>query len=517
MPDIIFWDIDQSQNLEENMPSTQENGNSAVCSICGRSSNILKRGENGKKYCMDCIQREHLIKCAYDGCNKYLKPDEIVLSGSGYLCNEHWNRVYTFCSKCGIITKKRYTYELEDGKSLCQHCFDETYYQCEDCGKVHPISEKIELEINGTKRIVCKRCREKNYTECSKCHTLVHRDSLNCITYRNKDSSKEEIYCCDDCIKKVAHRCGNCGSWFANDIPFHDEETCDKCYYQRGGIIHQYSYKPKIQPQKAAAENDDLLFGTELEIELKFGQREPIYTDSDNRRWSINTTGGDFEVDYKRYIAFKIDNAIPGFFYQKSDGSIEFGMEVVSHPATLEFWHSQEEKIENMFSFLRSEGCEGDAASTVGMHIHVTRNQMKRTHQNGFAAFVYSHKGKIEKLAGRKSNGYTKMIPIPNKIDDANEKDLERKILDNHDRYSAVNWNNRHTVELRMFQSTLDTHRFLANIEFSHALYHFSKEHTVLECINDTSWKSFCTFINDKEYYKFLKEMMTEKSLFETL
>ena len=499
------------------MPSTQENGYSAVCSICGCSSNNLKKGENGKKYCTECIKREHLILCSYDGCGKYLKPDEIVLSGSGYLCKEHWDQVYTFGSKCGVITKKRYTYELEDGKRLCQHCFDESYYQCEDCGKVYPISEKIELEINSSKRIVCKRCSERNYTECRKCRTLVRRDSLNSIIYRKKDGSKEEIHCCEKCIQKVAHKCDHCGSWFSKNIPFHDEDVCDKCYYQRGGIIHQYSYKPKIKPQKAAAESDELLFGTELEIELKFNNRSSEYTDSDNNAWSISTTGGDFNVDYKRYIAFEIDNAIPGFFYQKSDGSINFGMEVVSHPATLEFWHSQEEKIENLFKFLRDEGCEGDAASTVGMHIHVTRNQMNRPHQNGFAAFVYSHKNKIEKLAGRKSNGYTKMIPIPKEVDSSNEKDLERKIIDNHDRYSAVNWNNRQTVELRMFQSTLNTNRFLANIEFSHALYHYSKEHSVLECINDTSWQSFCTFVDNKDEYKLLKEMMTEKSLFEIL
>lgn len=499
--------------IEYNMPNTQERASTNVCSICGEESSNLKRGENGKRYCSNCITREHLIKCSHDGCNKYLQPDEILIAGSGYLCKAHWDKIYTFCSSCGAIIKKEYSYETSDGKYLCNHCFDESYFQCSDCGKVGPISEKIELEIDGSVKTICKKCKKENYTECSHCHQLSHRSQLIRIEVRSSNGGRKLIHCCTNCVSSIAHRCNNCGNWFENNIQFHDDCNCDECYYRRGEIIHPYNYKPEIKPQKAADENDSLLFGTELEIELN------IDRDDSSRDWEIRTNSGNFNVDYKKYIAFHIDNAIPGFFYQKSDGSIHFGMEIVSHPATLEFWHSQENQIEGLFNFLRSEKCQGDKAPSVGMHIHVTRNQMKRVHQNGFAAFVYSHKDKIENLAGRKSNSYTKMIPISNLNPEIKEQEqeLERRITHNDDRYSAVNWKNSQTVELRMFQSTLNTHKFLANIEFSHALYYFSKEHSVIECINETSWKSFCSFINEKECYKYLKEMMTDKDIFEIL
>ena len=191
-------------------------------------------------------------------------------------------------------------------------------------------------------------------------------------------------------------------------------------------------------------------------------------------------------------------------------------MEIVSHPATLEFWKSQRNKIEELFAFLKNEGCEGDGADSVGMHIHVTRNKMKRSHQNSFAAFVYSHREKIENLAGRASNGYTKMIRLPNSAADSDETArFERVVINNDDRYSAVNWRNKNTVELRMFQSTLNTNHFIANIEFAHSLYHFSKERTVLECVNAESWKNFCEFTNNGGYGD-LVAMMNEKGIFVT-
>ena len=489
--------------------------NTNVCSICGNPHDHLKRGENGQCYCPDCISREHLILCAHQGCNKYLKPDEVVLSGQGYLCKTHWDRIYTFCSHCGIIIKKDYTYNLGDGKRICQNCFDETYFQCSDCGKVHKHDQKEEVCIDGSTRIVCKKCKSKNYIKCSHCQKLVRKNDMFQIHIHNSEGSMTDINTCHHCAEELAHQCNHCGEWYEKSIQFHEEGYCNKCYYRRG-IIHSYHYKPQIKPQKAQDESTELLFGVENEIELKYNiDCSSRYRDCDCFDWSIHTNSGDYTVDYKRYIAYKIDTAIPGFFYQKNDGSIHFGMEVVSHPATLEFWRSQREKIEELFKFLRDEGCQGDTANSVGMHIHVTRNKMNRMHQNTFAAFVYFHRKNIENLAGRKSNSYTKMLPIPSALPESEDdkKSLERRLLDNHDRYSAVNWNNKHTVELRMFQSTLNTDHFLANIEFSHALYFFSKEHSVVECVNDTSWKLFCDFVKEKEY-TFLKNMMVEKDIF---
>ena len=484
-----------------------------VCSICGNRHSNLQRGINGAKYCPDCINEHHLIRCSADDCGKYMKPEEAFLSGQGYLCEEHWKAEYAFCDACGAIIRKRYGHRMDRGmKFICEHCFSVKYFECEDCGCTHKISEANEVEVDGTVRKVCKSCLEENYSTCPSCGKLKRNSSIINARYINANGEKKIINGCEECVAKVCHSCSHCGGWFANEIPFHDEGTCDKCYYG-GNIIHNYSYKPKAVVQKSAAENTDLLFGIENEIELKFNDPNRSRYENDGDSFTIETKSGSVRVDYRRFVAFHVESSIPGLFYQKNDGSIRFGMEIVSHPATLEFWRSNKDRIEELFSFLRSEGCAGDEASTVGMHIHVTRNGMTRAHQNSFAAFVYSHKEKIEKLAGRRSNGYTKMIPLPNSAEDNDQtKRFEEKIINNHDRYSAVNWNNEHTVELRMFQSTLNTSHFLANIEFSHALYHFSKTRTVLECVNNDSWKNFCGFIAGN--YEYLASLMMEKGIY---
>ena len=483
-----------------------------VCSICGLHASSLQRGVNGERYCPDCINAHHLVRCSMDDCGKYMKPEEAFISGQGYLCKEHWEDQYAFCDSCGAIIRKRYGHRIDGGRFICEHCFDSSYFECEDCGIIHKLDKVQEIEIDGSIKRICKECLESNYTKCPMCGKLRHRGSIIHTTYTTSDRKKKEIIGCTSCVEKVCHSCSHCGNWFANEIPFHEEGTCDKCYY-KGNIIHSYSYKPKAIVKKAAAENVDLLFGVENEIELKFNDPERNRYEEGSRSFTINTASGNVSVDYRRFVAFHVENSIPGLFYQKNDGSIRFGMEIVSHPATLEFWRANKDKIEELFSFLRSEGCAGDEAGTVGMHIHVSRNGMKRSHQNSFAAFVYSHREKIEKLAGRASNSYTKMINLPNSAEDTEQtRRFEERIINNHDRYSAVNWNNEHTVELRMFQSTLNTSHFLANIEFSHALYHFSKTRTVLECVNNESWKNFCEFITDK--YGHLMNMMVEKGIY---
>lgn len=486
-----------------------------VCSICGNPHENLQKGLNGKKYCPECIEKFNMIRCSSENCGVLMLPEESLVSGQGYLCPEHWNGQYTFCKSCGAIVKKRYAHRAEgNSEFICEHCFGINYFECDDCGLIHENSNMVFLEINGEVRKVCKECLKRNYSRCPICGELKRIDSIQEIRYHTLTGERKKIFGCKRCVKKVCHRCSSCMDWFENTIPMHEENTCDKCYYG-GNIIHDYSYKPKVVPKAVSNENKEILFGIENEIELKFDDpNRRDYYDGNGSTFKIKTsTGKTIDVDYRRFIAFYVENSIPGLFYQKSDGSIKFGMEIVSHPATLEFWQSNKDKIEELFSFLRTEGCAGDEADTVGMHIHVSRNGMTRAHQNSFAAFVYSHREKIESLAGRASNGYTKMISLPNFAENSEQtKRFEDRIINNDDRYCAVNWKNTNTVELRMFQSTLNTSHFIANIEFSHALYHFSRTRTVLECVNSGSWKNFADFISENGYQN-LAVMMNEKNL----
>ena len=490
--------------------------NHNVCSICGNEFGLgsLEPGENGKKYCHSCIEEHHLIKCSHDGCSKYLKPDEVYLSGQGFLCKYHWEEEYVWCAECGSLIRKKYANRSSNGEYICGHCFEKNYFICEDCGETLSIDEMITIVVDGNERKVCEHCREYNYRICEDCGKLTNNADYCFIEYMTKDGTKKNYSGCRSCTEKIAHQCSHCGNWFSNEIKFKEGGICEECYY-RGEIIHNYTFKPKVMPRIERDENKDLLFGIENEIELKYNDPDRMrFANSDREEFEIRTGNKNFNVDYRRYVAYHIDNAIPGFFYQKHDGSIRYGMEVVSHPATLEFWRSQKDKIEELFSFLRNEGCQGDEADTVGMHIHVSRKDMSRSHQNSFAAFVYSHREKIEKLAGRTSNSYTKMITLPNSATNSEEiTRFERVVIKNDDRYSAVNWRNKNTVELRMFQSTLNTNTFLANIEFAHALYCFAKERTVLECVNAESWMNFCTYVS-RNGYSFLERMMTEDGIF---
>ena len=196
-----------------------------VCSICGNSSEQLFPGLNGNFYCHSCIKQLNMVKCVHDGCEKFLKPEEAHLSGKGFLCEEHWNNEYGWCSHCGALIIKRYSHRINDETLICEHCFESSYFICEDCGLIYPLDKCIEIEIDGRLKKICNTCREDLYSTCHNCGNLTMNDNFIRTTFRKKDNTTEKINACRTCVEKVAHQCSHCGDWFENSIPLHDENT----------------------------------------------------------------------------------------------------------------------------------------------------------------------------------------------------------------------------------------------------------------------------------------------------
>ena len=78
-------------------------------------------------------------------------------------------------------------------------------------------------------------------------------------------------------------------------------------------------------------------------------------------------------------------------------------------------------------------------------------------------------------------------------------------------RYYSVNLQNEHSVEFRMFKSSLNPETILASIQFVDRLIQYSKEHTVAEII-DTTWEQL-TDVNTDTRYTELVAYLERKSL----
>jgi len=473
-----------------------------TCSICGKElHDEWVAGINGQKYCEDCVREHNIEFCSHPGCSKALKPEELFISRNGFLCKKHFLENYFICPECNTQHMKQYGYKVRDSSGLlqyvCHSCFKESFFKCESCGNIHPKGNVKKLIYEGKELSLCDNCYTSVYPECHHCKEKVHIDKI--VEIRGRGFS---FVGCRDCAEKEFKKCNRCGEWYKKDYKMIERDGnkyCESCWYNRC-IIQSYNYKPTILPKKLQSETTDLLFGIENEIELnrvKSGSSRII-------EGSIRN----YEVEYKHWVAAEIDKFIPGFLYQKNDGSLSYGIEIVSHPATIEFWESIGDKLEDMFKFLRTEECQGENASTAGMHVHCSRKEMNRMHQNCFSAFIYGNKDVVTKIAGRDSNGYSKYKNI-----DKSNIDKTIRIVSNHDeRYTAVNWKNKNTVEVRIFQSTLNVEQFLSNLEFCNGIYMFTKERNIAEIISDDCFKNFCEFI-DGNNYKYLPNLIKKKNI----
>jgi len=161
---------------------------------------------------------------------------------------------------------------------------------------------------------LCRHCYENHYTRCSCCDALLHEN----------DAYHLDGY----------DYCSEC---------YHDE--VDKCRN-----IHDYGYKP----DPVFYGNSKRFFGVELEI-------DGAGKDSDNADELL-----------------AIGNRDLVSIYIKGDGSLDDGMEIVTHPMSLD-WH-KDFCWEEIMKKAVSMGYRLHQTSTCGLHIHVNRNSLGDTH-----------------------------------------------------------------------------------------------------------------------------------------
>ena len=213
---------------------------------------------------------------------------------------------------------------------------------------------------------------EKNKICCSQCGAVIDTDDYEMFNGQTL---------CSDCIDNLTSVCDHCGERIWNDDSYGDEYTtlCSHCYnnhytrcsncdavihldnvYNLDGYdycrecydeennkcrsIHDYNYKP----EPIFYGGSDRYFGVELEID-----------------------GAGKDDDYAEEL-LEIANISDEHIYIKSDGSLDDGMEIVSHPMTLDFhkgfcW-------EDIMRKAISLGYRSHQTGTCGLHIHVNRD-----------------------------------------------------------------------------------------------------------------------------------------------
>lgn len=342
---------------------------------------------------------------------------------------------------------------------------------CAHCGAC--IDTDDYEEFNG--EILCSDCLDELTTYCDCCGSRIWRED----TYGDAYTTL-----CTHCYHTFYTRCSNCDSLIHEDDVYHLDGYgyCRDCYDEERNKcqnIHDYSYKP----EPIFYGDGNRYFGVELEID-KAGKYD----------------------DYAEEL-LDIANKSDEYIYIKTDGSLDDGMEIVTHPMTLEYhkdfcW----EKIMHHAVFL---GYRSHQTSTCGLHIHVNRDSLgiDRDKQDEVISrilyFVEHHWNEMLNFSRRSE--YTMNRWAARYGYENSPKAIMDKAKKNCGRYVAVNLCNYHTIEFRLFRGTLKYNTLIATLELINRICELAVSMTDGE-IAKLSWSEFVTEITEPELIQYLKE-----------
>lgn len=213
--------------------------------------------------------------------------------------------------------------------------------------------------------------------------------------------------------------------------------------------------------------------------------------------------------DAARQLLRVADSEDEEYLYIKHDGSLDDGMELVTHPMTLGFhksqmpWAAVLQKAINM-DYISHQ------ASTCGLHVHVNRDSLgcNETEQDTVIArilyFVEKHWEELLKFSRRTPRQLERWASR------YGYKECPKEILDHAKkgslgRYTAVNVSNDHTIEFRLFRGTLKLNTVIATLQMVDRIC------SVAMALDDDqlramSWTTFVTGCTEPELVQYLKE-----------
>ncbi len=350
---------------------------------------------------------------------------------------------------------------MEENKIYCSHCG--VLIENEDFGTV-----------NGEP--ICQDCAERYTVVCDRCGETIWESDAYGDEYTNL---------CRHCYENHYTRCSCCDALLHEDDAYHlnGDDYCHDCYDEERDKcrnIHDYGYKP----EPIFYGDSDRYFGVELEID-----------------------GAGKDDDYAENL-LDIANTSDEHIYIKSDGSLDDGMEIVSHPMTLEF--HKDFCWENIMKKAIYLGYRSHQTSTCGLHVHVNRDCLGEDRGDQemvigkILYFVEHHWNEMLKFSRRSEYSINRWAARYG-YENSPKAILEKAKKGNCGRYAAVNLMNYSTIEFRLFRGTLKHSTFIATLELVNAIIETALYYSEDE-LHKLSWSEFVRRIDEPELIQYLKE-----------
>ena len=225
--------------------------------------------------------------------------------------------------------------------------------------------------------------------------------------------------------------------------------------------------------------------------------------------------GVELEIDNggtDRYNAEKllnIANADAENLYIKTDGSLDDGLELVTHPMTLTY-RLNEMPWAEILRKAQSMGYLSHAAGTYGLHVHISRLAFGCTYEQQEAAiarllyFVEKFWAELLRFSRRTQSQMNRWAArCGMKLTPTDQMCHAKNSCAG--RYTAVNLTNSDTVEIRMFRGTLKLNTLKATLQMVDHLCEVAVSLSDSE-VQDLSWFDFLDMVHEPELIQYLKE-----------
>lgn len=374
-------------------------------------------------------------------------------------------------------------------------------HQCDRCKTTFAAGEHNEIHTRRGKEIFCDDCL-RDYAEI--CPTCGH-NRLKTEVIQIVNDNKTVSTCCFAGTRQMEHliRCVNCHKLYVNEHSYwsfsnsdtlcpicRDHfETCGDCgrAMPKGTLVNgictrcvkarkvrdaikSYGYKPDPKFISAKNENAPLEYmGLEWEMELipdgTFKRRK--HKAVEDEEW-INESR-------HRFFAQELNELSEDWGYCKSDGSLDYGVEFVTHPITLKAWvQDYYPKLCAIKEAMKAWGCR-TKASTAGIHIHYSRSKLDTATIRRICWLLSQDKVYefMRKFCHRNTENMTHWAK---KHSNWNTR-LDNFIPDTGSRYKIVNLCNSNTIEFRCFGYTVNVDEIMAYLYAVDSIVNYCRDH----------------------------------------
>ena len=310
---------------------------------------------------------------------------------------------------------------------------DYRIFYCEAHNEIELEENPISLNGSGW---ICQSAYNNNYFTCHNCDEIDHNDYM-----RQADDNNNEY--CEGCFEDVTEYCDDC------DYTYHSNRGC-QCN-ERSNLDEYNTRNPLHSLGKETSTKFD---GVEIEMQCYQHQSRnkvvEMFRDCFNQEQTNVICKRDGSLDPKK--GFEMSTTNCSFQYHKNH-----------------FWN-------DFFELKPAQYCKAYDGDDCGIHIHTNRSYFSENNLRALNCFYNNPKNKnlIVDIAGRNETSYCRFIPsitfddpIFTRGQDENGREYK---------YRVINFNNKDTVEVRIFRSNLKQLSFFRYLEFNHTVQEWIKE-----------------------------------------